>query len=822
MQQENKISVLIVDDIQENLLALESILDGLGLNVVKADSGTAALAHSHKQEFALIIMDVMMPEMDGFETAECLRSNQRTRYTPIIFATALAGEIRHAFRGYESGAVDYLFKPLEPLAVQGKVKVFVELYKQKKKLELAQIAAEEASAKLRESEGTLSAITSSAQDAIIMSDKDGAISFWNDSAVRIFGYSPNEAIGKNMIDLLTPEREREARQSMFSRLLADNGGNIEGGTHEWPALHKNGSEFPIGCSHSTVKLRGKWHSVCVARDVTERKRMLDELQGRLVELNDARAAALNMMQDAQEARKHAETAEKHKSEFLANMSHEIRTPMNGLLGMAQLLLRMDMSGEQRRHVEIIVESGELLLIIINDILDLSKIEAGKIDLEAVPFDLEAVIDSVVKLLTVNANNKGLDLITHYSPQVPRLLLGDPVRIRQILSNLLDNAVKFTAQGRILIGIQCESRTDTEAIITIRVEDTGIGIQKEHIALIFNPFSQADGSVTRRFGGTGLGLTICSGLTEAMGGTIGVESEIGKGTAFTVTLPIALAGEKDIPVTATPGPAAKTDAPARFPSLRILLAEDNVVNQTVTLGFLAPFGCTVELAKNGREVVEMAAAAPYDLIFMDIQMPEMDGIAATAAIRKEEDSTHVPIIAMTASAMMGDREKCIEAGMDGYITKPLRLKTLTDILRKHLGQDEAANPQAPKNNPPSHKPVVLDFQATLNTVSGDLERLRKLIAIIEDDLPKQVRGLEEALSAGDREAVERYAHTIRGQAAHFGGERLIRTALEAEQAGREDRLDELQSMAGGLAAMANELLEALASADWQEIGRFAKN
>jgi two-component system sensor histidine kinase/response regulator len=376
------------------------------------------------------------------------------------------------------------------------------------------------------------------------------------------------------------------------------------------------------------------------------------------------------------ARIAAEAASKAKSEFLANMSHEIRTPINGILGFTQLALRTDLTGDQREYLATVESSTRALLGIVNEILDFSKIEAGRMELEEAPFSLRECLEEATQTLLATARLKGLDLRSEVTGEVDQLL-GDSLRLRQVLLNLIGNAIKFTPSGSVRVVVQTTLGQDRSCAAHFSVQDTGIGIHEEKQRYIFEPFRQGEGSISRKYGGTGLGLAISARIVEMMGGQIWVESREGRGSTFHFTTSFKLSERVD-PVGKT-RPSSLTDS-ARA-SLSILVAEDNAVGQRLVSSILKMAGQRVTLAATGREVVSLFDQQSFDLILMDIQMPEMDGFEATAEIRKREDGTgaHTPVIALTAHAMKGDLERCRVAGMDGYLTKPLDTNSLLAVL-----------------------------------------------------------------------------------------------------------------------------------------------
>ena len=767
---------------------------------------------------------------------------------------------------------------------------------------------------LRHSEEKYRLLVDNMQDGVFVT-VESRIRFANDAFAKMLGYeSGNDVIGLSFDSLVAPEELWMVNDRHRRRLI----GEPVQSTYEFRMLHKDGvSRIYVSLSFGLTTYLGKVATLGTVKDFTEYKRAQEELL---------------------KAKLAAEHANRAKSEFLANMSHEIRTPMNGIMGMTQLALGTELTLEQREYLELVRSSADALLTVINDILDFSKIEARKLDLEIISFSLRDCVNDAVKPLALRAHQKNLELTSHIQYNLPDVLFGDPVRLRQILINLIGNAIKFTEQGEVSLQVvkettelaeETESAGKADRIqLHFKIRDTGIGIPPDKQGLIFEPFTQADGSTTRRFGGTGLGLTITSQLVALMGGSIWVESDVGKGSTFhfTVTLavnhgarshqpepsvsmeglsvlivddnttcrriftqmlrnwgmrptavesgqhaltemsravnqgdpyalvildalmpemdgfevaerikmspdlagvaimmlssldyqtamarckdagisryvmkPVAQSALLDAIMTALGSSSLNAIEPQReAPALastasprclRILLVEDNRVNQCLAIQLIEKHGHTVVLATNGLEAVVTFEKGHFGLILMDVQMPVMNGLEATAEIRRIEGGrTHIPIIAMTGNSLQGDRERCLAAGMDDYISKPMKLADLDSMIQKWTSKPQVT-PSSVENIaskvPSESVPVDHDRLLEIKELGGEDEPdyLATLIKIFLDDASRLIGKLRHAVTNGDPEAVKAIAHTLKGSCSNLGLVQMAHTCKDLDEVGR---------------------------------------
>ncbi len=605
--------------------------------------------------------------------------------------------------------------------------------------------------RLRDQQFYTRSLIESNTDALMTTDPAGIITDVNKQMEALTGCTRDELIGAPFKNCFTDPNRAEAaiKRVLNEKSVTD---------YELTAQTRDGKQTVVSYNATTFYDRSRTLQgvFAAARDVTDRKRFEQELQ-------QAKAAA--------------ESASRTKSDFLASMSHEIRTPMNAIMGIADLLAKTELSQEQRKYVHIFQRSGDNLLNLINDILDLSKVEASQLDLERTGFSLNDHLEKVIEMVAPRAQEKNLTLVCNISPDVSNDLVGDPTRLRQVLLNLLGNAIKFTASGTISLTVEPQQDFAVPTALRFTITDTGIGIVDDKLATIFERFTQADSSTTRRFGGSGLGLTISKRLVELMGGRIWVSSEVGKGSAFGFAVPFEIWAAADRPVSAPIG--TDTEAPLR--ALRILMAEDSPDNCTITLAYLEDTPFRIDVAETGLIACEMFKAGHYDLVLMDRQMPVMDGLTATRTLRAWEKANGrppTPIIALTASAFMGDREMCLAAGCTAYLSKPIKQDVLLQAIRDYT----AAGLQ------PSRADDRLD--------AGNARAARRLAERVPaylDNCRANATAIRDALDRSDFETVTILGHNMRGSGGSFGFQTITDLGAGLEQASEDANLDESRTL-----------------------------
>ncbi|MDP1726055.1 MAG: response regulator [Bacteroidota bacterium] len=783
MQENNPVKILLVDDRPENLFALEVLLSHETYICVKANSGKEALKILQQEHnFAVILMDVQMPGMDGFETSELIRQNELIKQIPIIFLTANMDTSEYIFKGYQAGAVDYMIKPLSPEILKAKLAIFTDLYKKNRELQFQKEQMKTLNDQLQKQSQYVRSLIEAGLDPLITVSSKGEITDMNDALSNITGITREKLLGTPFFNYFTnPQSAREVYEEVFAKgsivdfpltlcskegkliemlcngsVYKDDSGDTMGVviiarekllskysrslieasldplitissegkiTDMNEALTKTtgisrekiiGTNFfdyftekqkarevyeevfakgfvidsPLILCHKKGKLtdvlfngsvykddRGKVQgAVVVARDITEQKIIARELTEAIISAELATGIAEEAKSKAEVAKRIAEDAVKSKQQFLSNMSHEIRTPMNAIIGFTKVVLKTDITEKQKEYLSAIKVSGDALIVLINDILDLAKVDAGKMVFEQTPFKLAASLSAMLHLFETKIQEKNLELIKKYDPDIPEILIGDPVRLHQIIINLVSNAVKFTQSGKITIGVRLLKEDEAQATIEFAVTDTGIGIPENQMERIFENFQQATSATSRVFGGTGLGLAIVKQLVESQGGSVHVKSKIDKGSTFSFILSFQKTLTEVRPESEIVEPV--TD----ISHLKVLVVEDIELNQLLMQTLLDEIGSECDIADNGKIAIEKMKTKKYDIILMDLQMPEMNGFETTEYIRGKMNSK-IPIIALTADVTTADLAKCKAVGMNDYLAKPIDERLLYNKIAR---------------------------------------------------------------------------------------------------------------------------------------------
>ena len=748
-------NVLIVDDQKENLHVLSVLLKKYGFIVHQLNSGHRVLTTAQNVNPDIILLDIMMPGIDGYQVCQKLKADPHTKDIPVIFISGLNRTV-DIIKAFSVGGIDYITRPFQKEEVYARVKTHITLRKSLQRIEEQNNKLQEEEKTLHEEVKNFEAVFNATTDILIIFDFQGNIVNANPQTVKTYGYTKEELLKIHARQLIHPDN-RHLFDEFVKKIKHNNFVSFES-----KDVKKDGTSFIVEVQGSVFEYKGKPHYLGVLRDITKRKAAEQELI---------------------EAKKASETANKAKSNFLAVMSHEIRTPMNAIIGMTDLTLNSPLNPDQKNNLNVIKESANLLLDIINDILDLSKIEAGKLKLEQIDFDLHMILDNLVRVFTPQVKSKGLSIHVERHAHLPQYIKGDQIRLKQIFFNLINNAIKFTETG----GITIKAHQDASLFFVFSVIDTGIGIPEEKHDLIFNSFNQAELSTTRQHGGTGLGLTICKKLVEMMGGEITVNSTPGKGSTFIFKIKMDIGDKNNLRPENQEANWEQLKNVSR--TLNILLAEDNIVNIKIAKEFLTKMGHKAISAMNGKEALNLLSKESFDLVLMDVEMPVMDGLEATKQIRMGgagPENSEVPVIAMTAHALNEFREDCLKAGMNDFVSKPVNFYKLGRIINKYFSIALDPSDKIIQEQDETDSNLILNKKEALIRFDHIEEIFELVCNSFIDDTSEVMNHLHEAIINQNYEKILFHAHTLKGFCGNISANTSKDICQKIESIAKEDQ------------------------------------
>ncbi|PWK78672.1 PAS domain S-box-containing protein [Mucilaginibacter oryzae] len=638
------VNILIVDDREENIIALEALLKRDDIRMFSTTSPNEALKIAWDTNIAIALIDVQMPEMDGFELVEMLKSNPRTKDILVIFVTAISKEAKYAVKGLGTGAVDYLYKPLDPYITSAKVDSFVQLARNQADIRQKNEELQNYALVVKNSADIITSVDAQSLRIIDI----------NPTIEKIMGFRASELTGKSIVDLAIEEHRFDFRKKL-GEIIKD---NLQFAIFEFKFETFDKRLIWVECR---AAYRNKVIFINIS-DISPQKSFQEQLI---------------------KSKENAEHSKKVKETFLANMSHELRTPVNGIIGISALLRKTELNEQQLGMLDLLDTSSKSLLGVINDVLDISKIEAGKFSIVRTASNVYDVVKSVFNLLKFKADENNIEFLLEIEEEVPQYLMIDSLRLNQILMNLLSNALKFTERGYVKLRVIVLQKHLDKVKIKFSVEDTGIGIPADRLNSIFDSFEQAEDDTSNKYGGTGLGLTIVKKLAELKGGELTVSSQAGRGSTFNFTCWYTIAAKPK------EKPAERGDRIlAPFNHIRVLVAEDNMVNQFMLSKILKDWRVEVDMVDNGRKVIDRLNSKSYDIILMDTHMPEMNGYQAAKAIRVdfEEPKRSIPIISLSAASYDHEQQEAIAAGMNEVLSKPFMPYQLHEKMARLLKVD----------------------------------------------------------------------------------------------------------------------------------------